>query len=136
MRSYNELIKLQTFEERYSYLKLGGEVGNVTFGGNRYLNQMLYSSPEWKSVRDKVIVRDNGCDLAIPDRPVARQPIYIHHLNPISLQDIVERNPIVFSLDNLICVSFETHNSIHYGDASSLIPSSPTIRKPGDTKLW
>lgn len=137
MKSYEELITLKTFEERFNYLKLTGKVGVDTFGGHREINQILYRSPEWKRIRRKVIVRDDGCDLGIDDRPIERpRKILIHHINPITIKQVIEKNPMVFDMNNLITVSFNTHNAIHYGDNSLLTPTKPTERKPGDTKLW
>lgn len=134
MKSYSELSKLNTFEERYEYLKIGGKVGADTFGFDRYANQAFYRSPEWKRIRNKVITRDNGCDLGVDGYEV-QKGIIIHHINPISMEQIVNRDPIIFDMDNLISVSLKTHNAIHYGD-SDQIPKGPVERKPGDTKLW
>lgn len=134
IRRFSELKKLKTFEERYDYLKLGGSVGRETFGFDRYLNQMLYSLNEWKKARRIVILRDNGCDLGIPGYDISGRLI-IHHMNPITKQDIVEHNPDIFNPDFLICTSHNTHNAIHYGD-ESLLPKLPVERMPGDTKLW
>lgn len=133
--SYSELITIPTFEERYRYLRKSGIVGEETFGSHRYLNQTLYRSPEWRRVRNKVIVRDNGCDLGMEGYEI-RDRVYIHHINPISPQDILDRSPVIFDMDNLICVSFNTHQAIHYGDESLLPIISFTERMPGDTKLW
>lgn len=133
-RSYRELICLDNFEERYKYLKLNGVVGDATFGFDRYINQSFYTSREWRSVRSEVIIRDSGCDLAIPDREIGGL-IFIHHINPVTLEMFERDDPLLFDLDNLVCVSRDTHNAIHYGDESLLIPDfSP--RRPGDTKLW
>ena len=134
-RTYLELSKLKTFEERYRYCRCHANPSTVTFGKDRILNQMLYTSPQWKSIRRKVILRDNGCDLGIEDRPI-KTKLVIHHLNPITVEQVVNHDPCVFDMNNLICVSFETHNTIHYGEEDSLIPSTPTERFPGDTKLW
>ena len=134
-RTYLELSQLKSFEERFEYCKCCANPSAVTFGGHRLLNQMLYQSPQWKSVRRKVIIRDNGCDLGVEDRPIQKN-ILIHHLNPITIDDVVNHNPCVFDLNNLICVSHDTHNAIHYGDGSKLVPSTPNERRPGDTKLW
>lgn len=135
MKSYKELIKIEKFEDRYEYCKLGGGVADPTFAGHRYLNQVLYRSPEWKSIRRDAIARDGGNDLAHPDRPIIKG-IYIHHLNPITIEDIEKRRDWIFDLDNLVCVSFDTHQAIHYGDEKMLIPSKPTVRTPGDTCPW
>lgn len=133
--SYSELITLPTFEERYRYLRKSGIVGEETFGSHRHLNQILYRSPEWRQVRNNVIVRDNGCDLGMEGYEI-RDRVYIHHINPITLDDILNRTPALFDMDNLICVSFNTHQAIHYGDESLLPIISFTERTPGDTKLW
>lgn len=134
MRSYSELIKLPTFEERYRYLKLGGTVGENTFGHARYLNQIFYQSPEWRRFRRDVIVRDNGCDLAMPGWTITDK-IYIHHLNPITLEDIERRNPSILDPENAVAVSFGTHQAIHYGD-ESLLSIGFTERTPNDTIPW
>ena len=133
--SYSELITLPTFEERYRYLRKSGIVGEETFGSHRYLNQALYRSPEWRRVRNDVIIRDNGCDLGMEGYEI-RDRVYIHHINPITMDDILNRSPVIFDMDNLICVSFNTHQAIHYGDESLLPIISFTERMPGDTKLW
>ena len=135
MKTYTECISLPTFEERFEYLKLSGGVGMETFGSSRYLNQIFYGTPEWKKIRRDVIARDEGCDLAYQDRPINTK-IYIHHINPITIDDILNRKESLFDLENLISVSFNTHNAIHYGDKSLLIPSSPTERKPFDQAPW
>lgn len=134
IKTYKELIRLPTFEERYAYLKLGGSVGRTTFGFDRYINQALYQSREWKIIRDKIIVRDDGCDLGIKDREVYSR-ITIHHINPITLENIENSDDCVFDLNNLICTSPNTHEAIHYGDAS-LLPKLPKDRERGDTCLW
>lgn len=134
-RTYNELIKLPTFLERFEYLKLNGSVGEQTFGYSRYLNQQLYHSQEWKRVKRLVILRDEGCDLGIFDRQIAGT-IYIHHINPITETDICEKTSKLFDMNNLICVSKETHDAIHYGDANLLIPNEPTVRTQYDTCPW
>jgi hypothetical protein len=135
IKSYSYLITLPTFEDRYEYLQLNGRVGEDTFGHNRYLNQLFYHSPEWRAFRDQIIIRDNGCDLAIEDRPILDQ-IYIHHLNPITVKDIEARRSFLMDPENVVCVSFTTHNAIHYGDESLLINSQPVRRTPNDTCLW
>lgn len=134
-KSYQELISLPTFEERFEYCKLKAGVGDMTFAGHRYLNQLLYRSSEWKTVRRDVIARDMANDLAHPDRPIVKG-IYIHHLNPITIDDIENRSSKIFDLDNLVCVSFDTHQAIHYGDEKLLIPTKPTERRPNDTCPW
>lgn len=130
---YSDLVKLDTFEERFEYLKLNGIVGARTFSSHRYLNQALYHSPEWKRLKNQIIVRDNGCDLGVPGHSI-RDRIYIHHLNPISIDDVINRNKLVMDEENLICTTFNTHQAIHYGDKDLL--SLLVERKPGDTKLW
>lgn len=133
-KTYSELITISSFEERFEYLSLSGIVGDITFGGHRYLNQKLYQSPEWKSIKREVILRDNGCDLAHEDYPI-KGHIYIHHINPISIEDILERRSCVFDLENLISASFITHNAIHYG-SEELLTRKPIIRTKNDTCPW
>lgn len=135
LRTYSELITLRTFEERYRYLKLGGRVGEETFGFDRYLNQIFYKSPEWKSVRDFVIVRDHGCDLACPDREILGSRILVHHMNPISMDDILSRSRILLDPEYLITTVKNTHDAIHYGD-ESLLFTSPIERSRNDTCPW
>jgi len=134
-RSYLELITLPTFEERFNYLKLCGRPSEVTFGRNRNLNQMLYHSPQWKTIRQKVIIRDNGCDLGIAERPLSKSAL-VHHLNPITIEQVTNHDPAVFDLNNLITVSLQTHNAIHYGALERLTPTSPIERKPNDQIPW
>lgn len=134
IRSYSELTSFSTFLDRYRYLKLGGRIGEETFGFDRYLNQTLYKSPEWRRVRDEVIIRDNGCDLGLDGYEIYDK-ILIHHINPITQRMIQDRDSEIFDLENLICVSHNTHNAIHYGD-ESLLPILPVERYKGDTKLW
>lgn len=134
IRTYKELSRLQTFEERFDYLKLSGSIGTETFGFDRYVNQMFYRSKEWKSIRNHVIVRDNGCDLGIEGREI-QKGIIVHHINPIKIDDIVSVTEFLMNPDYLICTSLKTHNAIHYGD-SNLLDKDPIIRRPGDTKLW
>ena len=134
LRTYSELITLKTFRERYRYLQLRGNVGKETFGYDRYLNQMLYRSPEWKRIRTKVIIRDNGYDLGLEDYPIGGR-IIIHHMNPITERDIVLRSDILLDPEYLISVSHNTHEAIHFGD-EKLIEYDPIERTPGDTKLW
>lgn len=135
MKTYSELMKLTTFEDRYRYLKVGALIGEVTFGFDRYLNQRFYTSPEWRSVRNAVIVRDNGCDLAIPDREITGL-ITVHHINPITQDDLVHNIELVLNPEFLICVSDNTHKAIHYGDESLLIQNEMIVRRPNDTCLW
>lgn len=134
VKSYSELIKIPTFEERYEYLRLGGRVGEETFGFDRWLNQMFYKSKEWLSARDIVIVRDCGCDLAFPGRPINGR-IYIHHMNPVTKKDLLNRSDLVLNPEYLICVSYITHSAIHYGNKDLLIPDL-VERKPNDTCPW
>lgn len=134
IRTYSELITLPTFEERYEYLRLGGTVGEQTFGFDRYLNQTFYKSDEWLEVRDFVIIRDNGCDLAIPDRRIEKR-ILIHHMNPITLDDIILRSKYLLDPEYLICTIKNTHDAIHYGDESLLVKDF-VERKQNDTCPW
>jgi hypothetical protein len=133
-KSYSELVELKTFQERFEYLKLPGRVGDETFGFDRFLNQTFYASREWRQARSAAIVRDNGCDLGIPDRDIWGQ-IYVHHINPITLQDLQEGRTIILDLENLICTSKTTHTAIHYGSFAQ-IPNLPPKRMKGDTTLW
>jgi hypothetical protein len=134
IRTYTELSTLTSFLDRFQYLQLNGQVGADTFGFDRYLNQTFYHSYEWKKIRDHVIIRDNGCDLGVPGYEINSR-IYIHHMNPISLEDIEARVSDILNPEYLICCSHQTHNAIHYG-SEELLPSEPIIRRPGDTKLW
>lgn len=134
MRNYTELIKFQTFDERYAYSQIFDRMGIVTFGCDRYLNQNFYASREWQQVRRQVIIRDNACDLGISDRPISRT-IHVHHLNPITIEDFKNENfSIIIDPEFLICVSIDTHNAIHYGSQILKIPL--VDRKQGDTCLW
>lgn len=134
IRTYSELSKLQTFEERYAYLKLSGTVGKDTFGYDRYLNQIFYRSQEWKSIRDKVIIRDEGCDLGVDGYEIHGR-IYIHHMNPIMLKDIENKTEFLLNPEYLITTTHSTHNAIHYGD-ESLLPLIPKERTANDTCPW
>lgn len=134
IKTYSELSKLKTFDERFEYLKLKGIVGRDTFGFDRYINQQFYKSYEWKRARDKVIIRDNGCDLGIPGREIPDR-ILIHHINPIDLEDFDVNTDFLLNPEYLICVSHQTHNAIHYGDIE-LLPRDPIVRKPNDTSPW
>ena len=134
IKSYSELITLPTFEERFEYLRLNGTVGSETFGHDRYLNQTLYRSPEWKRFRHKIIIRDNGCDLACEGYEIYEK-VLIHHINPITVKDILERNSMVFDPENVVCTILNTHNAIHYGD-DSLIIKAPIKRSKNDTCPW
>ena len=134
IRTYSELILLPTFEERYEYLRLDGRVGEETFGFDRWLNQTFYKSKEWLSMRDKIIVRDNGCDLGIPGRDIYSR-ILIHHMNPITKEDILRRSDILLNPEYLICATPNTHRAIHYGNSNLLI-KNPIERRPNDTCPW
>lgn len=134
IRTYSELSRLETFNDRYQYLKLSGVVGDNTFGFDRWINQEFYRSRQWKSIRDAVIVRDNGCDLGIPGFEIYRG-LLVHHMNPISMDDILHGEEWILDPNFLITTSHRTHNAIHYGD-ESLLPREPITRKLGDTKLW
>lgn len=134
-KSYSEVMRIPSFIDRYRYLRLFGKVGNDTFGWDRYLNQVLYKSKEWRDFRNKVIVRDNGCDLAHSDRPIIGGKILIHHINPLTVEDLESHNPVIFDMDNVICVSNDTHQAIHYGD-DNLLAKDPIIRRPNDTCPW
>ena len=134
IRTYSELITIPTFEERFEYLQLKGSVGKDTFGYDRYLNQVLYRSPEWKRLRNQIIIRDDGCDLACNGYDVYGK-VLIHHLNPITVEDVLARSRKVFDPDNLVCVSHNTHNAIHYGDVDLLV-TGPIIRTKNDTCPW
>lgn len=134
-KSYSELIKLETFEERYEYLRLGGVVGKETFGFDRYLNQAFYKSHDYLKFRREIIIRDMGCDLGISDRSIAGL-IIVHHINPITIDDIrYKRLEVLINPENAICVSTRTHNAIHYGDDSLLI-KAPIERSKNDTCPW
>lgn len=133
--TYKELSRLKTFEERFEYLKQGAMIGEETFGSSRYLNQTFYKSKEWLAFRNEIIIRDDGCDLGIKDRPIGGR-IILHHLNPITERDIIDRAESLFDPENLICVSHSTHNALHFGDISLTDPTNVIERKPGDTKLW
>lgn len=134
MRSYSELMTLPTFEERFEYLRLDGSIGVETFGFDRYLNQKFYRSKEWKDLRREVILRDNGCDLAIPDREIFGK-IVVHHMNPVAVEDMDDFK-VILDPEYLITTFIQTHNAIHYGDESILAPSSIVERTKNDTCLW
>lgn len=133
-RTYSELIKLPTFEERYEYLRLDGEVGAATFGSDRYLNQLFYTSDEWRKIRDEVIIRDKGCDLAMDGYDVPKG-IIVHHMNPISVEDILQHSEKLIRIEFLVCVSDITHKAIHYGN-QELLPRGPIARFQNDTCPW
>ena len=134
VRTYRELSRLQTFEERFKYLSSRGEVGKDTFGFDRYLNQQFYRSVEWRQTRNRVIVRDGGYDMGHEEYPISGRVI-IHHINPLTPNDIKHSSDSLFNMDNLISVSHDTHNAIHYGDGS-LLRKTFVERRPNDTKLW
>lgn len=134
IRSYSELLRLRTFEDRFQYLRLNGRIGEETFGFDRYLNQVLYRSQRWKSVRDKVIVRDNACDLGVEGYDIPGR-IIVHHMNPLTIKDIEDETDFLLDPEFLICTTHNTHNAIHYGDESLLV-SAPIIRTKNDTCPW
>lgn len=134
IKTYSELMKFDTYLDRLKYLKLDGYVGQETFGFERYLNQKFYRSSEWRNLRDEIFIRDNGCDLAIEDRPI-HEKFYIHHMNPISVSDIRDFSEDIVNPEYLITVTKKTHDLIHYGSITDL-KESYTIRKPNDTRLW
>lgn len=133
-KSYVEMLNLPTFAERLDYLRVPAKVGGTTFGGNRFLNQTLYHDPEWKRIRNYVISRDCGCDLAHCDFPIYDR-VYIHHINPLTVDDVVNRSKKIFDLNNLVCVSFDTHQMIHYGISSEKM-KTPIVREANDTCPW
>lgn len=138
-KSYTELIQIPDYEGRLNYLRLHGAVGKETFGYDRYLNQMLYETPEWRKVRRKVILRDKSCDMGLDDYEIhphgKRKMLFVHHINPITREDILERSDSIFDLDNLVTVSFDTHQIIHYGYESDRRPVF-TERTPNDMCPW
>lgn len=133
-RSYKELSRLKTLKQRYDYLRLGAIVGESTFGFTRQVNQAFYHSSDWRDVRDQVILRDDGCDLGVPGYPI-RGIIVVHHINPITLDEILGGDPIIVDLDNLICTSRRTHEAIHFSN-ESLLPKPLVKRRPGDMIPW
>lgn len=134
IKTYSELSRLQTFEERFDYLVLGGVVGHSTFGRDRYLNQIFYNSYDWKLARDKVIIRDNACDLGVIGRDILDR-IYVHHMNPITIEDFENNYGILIDPEFLICTSFRTHQAITFGDPKHIV-KLPRERRKGDTLLW
>lgn len=134
IKTYTELSKITTFEDRFEYLRLDGSVGEETFGFDRYLNQVFYRSQKWKKVRDFVIIRDNGCDLGVEGYEIHGR-ILIHHMNPITIKDIEQESAFLLDPEYLICTVHNTHNAIHYGDAS-LLPQAPIERRMNDTCPW
>lgn len=134
IRTYDELCEFDIFEDRYRYLELKGILGIRTFGFDRWVNQRFYQSYQWKSVRDYIIVRDNGCDLGVPGYDIYAN-LLVHHMNPITSQDLEQGEEWILDPNFLITTSLQTHNAIHYGDESQL-PRAPIVRRSGDTKLW
>jgi len=134
-KTYSELIQIPSYIERYRYLRLGGKTGEITFGNERYLNQLLYKSPEWKSIRREIIIRDQGFDMGVDGYEI-QGIILVHHMNPITVEDIYERRDCVFDEENLISVSKITHNAIHYGSEELLVIDEIPERRPGDTIFW
>lgn len=134
IRTYSELILLPTFEERFKYLQLNGRVGDDTFGFDRYINQNFYRSAEWKRIRDQIIIRDNGCDLALEEYEIYGR-ILIHHMNPITVKDVELSTEYLMNPEYLICVTHNTHNAIHYGD-EKLLMKGPVVRTKNDTCPW
>lgn len=134
VRTYTELSKIDNYYDRYEYLKLGGKVGETTFGFERYINQLFYHSKEWRRVRDIVIARDLGNDMGMEGYPIGGR-IYIHHMNIVRMEDIMQSKDLIFDPENLISVALNTHNAIHYGDIS-LLPQEEIERKPNDTSPW
>ena len=135
MRTYSELIKLPTFKQRFNYLKLDGQIGEDTFGFDRWLNQYFYQQKEWRKVRDEVIVRDKGNDLGLDGFMIGKRNLIVHHMNPITRRDILDRSQDILNPEYLICVSRLTHQAIHYGN-EDLLPADPIDRKPFDTCPW
>lgn len=133
-KTYSELLILPTFEDRFRYLSLDGIVGDITFGGHRLANQRFYRSVEWKRIRNQVILRDNGCDLGILDRPISGT-ILIHHINPIKMDDFRDMTDFLINPEYLICVSHQTHNALHYGNEDGLVKDY-VPRRPNDTCPW
>lgn len=134
IRCYKDLSRLESFMERYQYLRIHGKVGEETFGLDRYINQSLYKSQRWKNIRSQVIIRDNGCDLGVDGHEIDRY-IVVHHMNPITLEDIEEERDVVFDPEYLICCTSRTHQAIHFGD-EGLLPKDYVERRPNDTCLW
>lgn len=133
MKTYNELMSLDTFEERIEYLFIGDKIGNETFGNERWINQQFYKSYEWRKIRDSVIIRDNGCDLGIDGCDLHRRNLIVHHINPITAADIINRDPKIFDMNNLISTSLDTHNYIHFG----IVEKTAVIdRSQNDTCPW
>lgn len=134
IRRYRDLRSLRTHQERFAYLKLGGTVGEATFGHERWMNQEFYRSTEWRQIRHHVIARDLGCDLGIDGYEI-HDRVYIHHMNPMTAEEIAHGDGSILDPEYLITVTHRTHNAIHYG-SEKLLPQPMVIRRPGDTKLW
>lgn len=134
IRTYSELSKISNFEDRYNYLKLDGHIGEETFGFDRFLNQVFYKSREWKKIRDQIIIRDSGCDLAMSGFSIYGK-IIIHHMNPITKGDLKSSSDFLLNPEFLICTSLNTHNAIHYGD-KTMLPQMPIVRVINDTCPW
>lgn len=133
-RSYSEMLQFRTFEERFEYLSLKAKIGEQTFGFERWMNQTFYRSKEWRELRHEIIVRDNGSDLGVEGFEIPERPI-IHHIIPMTVDDLEDGNPLCLDPENLITTTHNTHNAIHWGD-KSLLRLPPVERRPGDTKLW
>lgn len=134
MKTYSHLRSLETLKERFDYLALGGAVGRATFGTERWANQRFYQSMQWRNLRHHIIVRDNGCELGVEGYEL-HESVYIHHMNPMRIEDLAEGNDDILNPEYLISVSHKLHNAIHYGDATHLTKTL-VVRKPGDTRLW
>lgn len=134
IRTYSELIQISDYYDRFEYLKIGGKIGFETFGYDRYLNQILYASPEWRHFRDVIIIRDNGCDIAMPGFEI-HDRLTVHHLNTLTKEDILNRDPKIFDPENVVCVSHNTHMAIHYG-SRDLLPQPIIVRTQNDTCPW
>jgi len=134
-RSYTELIRLPSFQERFDYLKLSAKIGDYTFGFERYLNQIFYGSPEWKAFRRDMIIRDNGCDLALEGYDIGDR-IEVHHINPITIEMLERNDPLLMDPENVVCTSSRTHKAIHYGDENLLRKMEPVVRRPNDMCPW
>lgn len=134
IRTYSELIQISDYYDRFEYLKIGGKIGFETFGYDRYLNQILYASPEWRHFRDAIIIRDNGCDIAMPGFEI-HDRLTVHHLNALTKEDILNRDPKIFDPENVVCVSHNTHMAIHYG-SRDLLPQPIIVRTQNDTCPW
>jgi len=145
-KTYKEMIKYKTFEERFLYLQLKGRVSELTFGQNRHLNQALYHDPEWRRFKQDIIIRDDACDLAIPDRPIIKikkgnkivraELLIVHHINPITVDDVINRSYKVFDENNVVCCKLSTHNGIHYGGTAIIENTTYSERQPNDTIPW